>query len=528
MVLRVPVVCLALALVTQAPARAAPPSHVDVRAHLVSLYPGATPLIAADGRVVVHAGKWTIWADSVRYDLNKNRLVASGNVAVESPGSPLHLAAYALDLTSDSATAISLEGESPQTLVINGKDAQPIVGPAPAGVFDLSDLNGIHSAVHGPHAVITPNASVRFAPAMVLTDLGPSLPAPSYLFTFNPNPSFAQQSLPGSAFDQPYGLFGTPNALASLHFLYSAGSGFAIGLDAHLVNKSKSYVVASLLPTVSGGRLDLIGFEQLNPTMSQQLTLARQAGYAGGQYVLLHNEAASVTSLTLTQVQGIQAADLRLSTLTRTIPNLFAYKLSGGIGYDHQNGLLPYPSDSRATLEGLATTPTLHLPWAWSFSGAFDMQTTIYNYPRQTGTTLLSTYFSKRLTRTVNLLAQVQFAQVYDRYANGQTFFYPPQTPVLADGSVYYGYAAYNGSSTQRAYSLTTTYSPNASFNLQIAFIHHRDFPQFNGYGNPPYSLGFDLRVRPPSGPTIELGRAYIFNWGEQRFSPAYTLSIAP
>ena len=205
-----------------------------------------------------------------------------------------------------------------------------------------------------------------------------------------------------------------------------------------------------------------------------------------------------------------------------------SYRLSAGVGYDHQNGMLPLSSDGRATVEGLFTSPVVRAPLGTSLSSSLDLSETFYNFPRERGQSVFTTFLSKQVAPALRFIGQVQFLQIYDRYRNDQSLFYPPVTPLLPDGSIYYGYAAYNGAATTRAYSLAGTWAPNADFNLQVSLTHHRDFPQFDGYGNPPYSLGFDLRVRPRGGPAIELGRSYIFNWGNQRFSPGYTLSIAP
>jgi len=509
-------------------ARAALPSRVDVRAHAIGLYYGASPVVAADGAVVAHVGGRIIHSDALRYDLQHNRVVASGHVIVAANNSELRAAAYALDLASGDATALSLDGLLPQATVYHGNDSLGTVAPPAGNVFDVADFTAEKPLVRGPHAVIVPNANVRFTPARVLTEIGGSVPSPTYLFTFATNPSFAQQSLPGSTFDQPYGLYGTQNALYALHFMYDSTSGAGVGIDAHLVDRSKSYLVASVLPMTSGGRLDLVAFEQMTPALSQQVIGSHQVGFNTLQYQLLHNEFASVSSLTLVQANGFQSADLRISSLSHLIPHLFSYKFGAGIGYDHQNGMLPLSSDGRTTLSGLFTTPSLHGPLATSFTSSLSLAQTLYNYPRETGTAVLTNFFSKQVARSIRLIGQIQFAQIYDRYRYNQSFFYPPQTIVLPDGSIYYGYAAFNGASTTRTYSIGGTYSPNPDFNLQLTVTHNHDFPQFDGFGNPPYSLGFDVRVRPRGGPSIEFGRAYIFNWGEKRWSPGYILSIAP
>jgi len=517
-----------LALAAPVGAGAALPPRVDVRAQHVALYTGAPPLLSASGSAIVHFGNAFLRADALRYDLGKNRIVASGHVTLSSSERALDADVYALDLASGSAVALELGASAPRTLVFSAGAHDGRIAPPPEAAFDVADLGGQAAFITGSHAVVVPNATVRFTPARVRTDVRAMVPVPSYLFSFESSPSFAQQSLPASTFDQPYGLFGTPNSLAALHFTYAQGTGLAVGLDEHLVNGTKSYLVASALPTVAGGRYDLFGFEQLTPTMTQQIIATRQGGYIGGQYQLLHNEAETATSLTLSQAAGLESADLRISSLTHRIPRLFSYKLSADLGYDHQSGMLPSSSDARTSLEGLVTTPSLHLPLGASFSSSLDVTRTVFEFPRETGSTSLTSFLTKQISPPLRLIGIVQFTQVFDRYRIGQSFFYPPQVLTLPDGALYYGYAAYNGASTLRSYALTGTFAPNPNFTLTLGLTHHRDFPQFDGYGNPPYSLAFDVRVRPPGGPSIEVGRSYLFNWGGQRFSPAYTLSIAP
>jgi len=517
----------AFATLAARPARAALPSRIDIRAQKAGLFTGPTAVVAADGAVRARVGTLTVRADALRYDLAKNRLVASGNVEIAGPHATLRADAYALDVATGDATILQL-GALPTTLTIHGGgDAEPVVGPPPPRAFDVADVHGQRPYVSGPHVVVVPNATVRFTPARVLTDLGRAVPAPTYLYDFATSPSFAQQSLPGSTFDQPYALFGTPNSLAAAHLRYVQGAGLGLGLDEHLVNGTRSYVVASAA-TGAGGALNVVAFEQISRSMSQQVFASRQDGVTGAEYQLLHNEYASVTSLTLQQVAGYQAADLRISSLSHAIPHFISYKFSADVGLDRAPGMLPFSTDTRTSLEGLFTTPTIRVPLGTTLSSSLDMTTTLYDFPREAGSSTFTTFLAKKVSPAIGLLGSVQFFQDYNRYRDLQSFFYPPETVVLPDGSTYYGFAAYTGASTYRTYSLTTTYAPGPNLNVEVSLMHHRDFPQYDGYGNPPYSLGFDVRVRTRGGPAIELGRSYLFDWGGQRFSPTYTLSVAP
>jgi hypothetical protein len=511
-------------------ARAGLPARVDLRAPKIELYLIDPPVLAASGGAAARFGSRSVRADAIRFDLRGNRLVASGSVTLSAGGAGARADACALDLASGIVTLLRLDGPLPTTYVSSREDLSDL-HPAPPqpGTFDVADTGALRPYVRSRHALITTNANVRFAPASVLTETGAALPSPSYLYAFATNPSFSQQSMPVASFDQPYGLFGGPNSLLAAHFRYDTATGRpTIGFDEHLVDGNRAYAVVSALPLIAGGRLDLSGYQQMNPVLGQQLTASHGAGFDFAQYQLQHSERATTTTLLVSQNGGFRTADLRLSTLTRSIPRLFSYKFTLDVGADHQVGMLPYSSDTRSGIEGYFATPNVRGPFGTAISSSLDLTTWIYDFPRERGSSNFYTSVSRKLSPALSLFGSVQFLQTFDRYRQGESYFYPTAPPTLPNGSLYYGYGAFAGAATYRTYTLQSTYSPNPSLNLVLTLAHDRDFPQYNGYGNPPFSAGFDVRVRAPQGPTVEFGRTYIFGWGNQRGAPYYTLSVAP
>jgi hypothetical protein len=513
-----------------AAARAELPARVDVRAGTIELYLIEPAVLSANGGAVVRFGPSVLEADAVRYDLQHNRLVASGHVTLFAHGASARAAACAIDVSSGDGTLLRLDGALPTTYAFARGDVQRLeAAPPKPGVFDVADTGRLRPFVRSRHAVVTTNANVRFTPARVLTETGAALPSPSYLYVFAANPSFSQQSMPVASFDQPYGLFGGPNSLFAAHFRYDTTSRRpTIGFDEHLVDGNRAYAVASVLPFISGGRVDLSGYQQIAPTLGQQVIASHAAGFDVAQYQLQHSERATTSTLILVQSGGFASADVRLSTLGHEIPHFLSYKLGIDVGADRQAGMLPYPSDTRTTLLGHVATPTVNGPFGTSMSSSLDLSTTLYDFPRERGSSSLYGSISRKLSPAVSLFGSVQFLQTFDRYRNGESTFYPTTPPTLPDGSLYYGYGAFAGLATYRAYTLQATYSPNSSLNLVLTLAHNHDFPQFDGFGNPPFAAGFDLRVRAPRGPTVEFGRTYVFGWGNQRWAPYYTLSVAP
>ena len=510
------------------PARAALRGRIDVRGPLLELYTSPL-LLAAEGGVTVRTGGRILRADELRYDLQKNRLVARGNVTVSGKGGDVSADVYALDVPGDSATALKLLPLPATFLIHDGNAAQAVEAPPPAGAFEVAGIAGLRPYLRGAHAVIVPNVSVRFAPARVETEAaGTYVPSPAYLYTFASNPSFTTQALPGATFDQPYNLVGNSNSLLAAHFRYDTTDGATVGFDEHLVDGTKAYAVGSVLPLVDHGRFDLNAFEQLTPKLTQQVFGTHFEGFNSFQYLLSHSERASNTSLVWQQVDGSQTADLRLRTLEHHIPHFISYVLSAGVGYDHAPGLLPYASDLRSTFEALFEVPSLRGPFGTTLQPSVDLQTSFYNFPRQRGSAVDRIAISRTLTPVLSFYGFAQIVQNYDRYRTGLRYFYPATGITLPDGTYYAGYAAYAGTGTQRTYFAQATYQPSTRFNLILSLTHDRDFPQFDGFGVPPYQFGFDVRLRPSRWPSVEFGRAYVFGWGGQGFTPQYTLGISP
>ncbi|MEO6991576.1 MAG: hypothetical protein ABI346_05655 [Candidatus Baltobacteraceae bacterium] len=510
------------------PAWAAASGRVDVRAAHVEMY--IYPLaLRARGGVVVRIGGRTISADEITYDLNKNHLIARGDVRVANGTGTLDAIAYALDVPQDDATLVRV-GNLPATYHVRGGDAGvPREGPPEAGTFATPDFSSSRPYLRGPHAVLTPNVGVRFTPVRVATEAGGAyVPSPTFLYAFATNPSFTAQALPGATFDQPYNIVGSAHSLLAAHVRYDTVAGATVGFDEHLVAGTKAYAVGSVLPFVSRGRFDLNAFEQLTSTLTQQLQGTHFAGNDYAQYQLALNARKSTTSLVLQQSGGTQTDDLRIRSVFRQLGRLFNYQLTAGVGYDRSPGMLPYNADFRTTLEAYLETPSLHGPFRTTLQPSVDFATSIYNFPRQRGSQTYRVAVSRSVSPALSFFGYAQIVQNYDRYRDNLRFFYPAAPITLPDGTTYFGYAAYAGTGTQRSYSLSATYQPNPAFNLVLAYTHERDFPQFDGYGAPPYSLSFDVRVRPARLPAFEFGRTYVFGWGGRAFAPYYTLGISP
>jgi hypothetical protein len=530
----IPALCGALGVLlsTCAPAPAAAartlPKSVDVRADAIAFYPGRG-LLAADGSVRVRAGGRTIEADGLRFDLSSNRLLFGGHVRIAG-STPQTYSAYHVELATGEAYALSLDPEPASVHVAPDGEASAEV--APEGVYDVVDVSGERPYIRSRHATVTPNVNVRFLPADFTTGTRLVARSPMYLYTFGTNAGFGSNALPGTTFDQPYGLFGTEHTLIAAHFRYDSRVGADIGFDDHLVDNEQRYAVASYLPLHSK-RFDLQSFRQLAPTLIEQVGGYAYPGNASASYALQKSGSIANERLAIVQTNGRLSTDLGLTSNTRYIGSIIGYRLTTGFGFDRDAQMTPFPQGFRTTVGGSLLSPYgLHGPFHSDLSANFDVSSTSYDYGHQTSTqtSTLTLIGHPRAQFSIQTSAQIQ--QANNRYAWDAAEFLglpdPTQPYTAPDGSPYPGYFAYQGLSTYRTYSTTLTFTPHSPFRIDLQLTHAHDFPQFGGFGRPPFSTTLTLQAPLGARLLMVYGRSYNFGWGGQYLLPQYTFSLTP
>jgi hypothetical protein len=533
----VPLVAFALAFgSTLGIACAEVPGRVDVRADAVGFYLFSdSAWLAADGHVTIHAGSRTIVADSARYDLRKNRLLATGNVRVSGRGDKLSGAAYALDLPSGSATLLRAE-PIPSTLTLHADELRTAVVEAPKPeTFAALDLSDSRPYIRSRHAILAPNANLRMSPAEFPASSGTSLALPTFLYTLASNQNFGQSAMPGAMLDQSYTLFGTANSMTAAHLRYDGQNAVTLGMDERLVGGNNAYLVASILP-LRDRQIDINAFQQLLPGLQQNFNADHIFGqYASdyARYQLQWSEREFRTTFAASQSDSSQTADLILSTYDRWIPHFFQYKLSLDYGFDRSPGALPFAKDFRLGPSAYVQSPTARLPLGFNASARYDYTFLAYDYPHEVTNGTLSFNFSRSLLGSpIRFNGTASFQQIDSRYRDDpmQYLSLPnPEYPYYApDGTLWPGYFAYDGLTTLRTYSGQWTYQRRGDNQIQFTAWYTDDFPQFHGYGRPPLSANLSITERLSSMLKINLGRSYYFGWNKQYLSPQWTFSVSP
>jgi hypothetical protein len=512
------------------------PSKVDVRGDRISFFPYTNEtLLSGEGNVVVRTGSRTISCDALRWDLLKNRITATGHVHVTGGPTPLSGAVYVRDLTNGNGYLMTVD-PVPATYALHDDDLTTArEGPAPAKLFDSVDLDGQRPYMRSHHAIVTPGAGVRMNPAEFPTGAGPTVSLPTYLYTLVQNQFIAYSAAPATSFDQPFSLFGSPNSLTAAHLRYDSYNGFTEAFDEHLVDGNRAYLVTSVLP-FRDKQFDLLAYQVIRPGLQQTVTASHTFG-AYPQNILTYRLQESgklfTQTLLLNEFTASNSAELDFGTYEHDIKHLFGYQFRASYGYDHNYAGFPQSNDFRIGADGIITSPSLSIAGV-SLTAKYEYGITSYDYPHEvtTGTTTLTA--DRQFSHAVNLFAQVQFEQNDNRYRNlavGQVALgLPPQgTPfTLPDGEPYLGYYAYAGLNTYRSYEMQGTFNGRGDNRVQLTFYYNHDFPQFNGFGRPPYFATIDIVRRITPSLRIELGRSYSFGWAGQYLSPQYTFGISP
>jgi len=532
----IPAFATAVLLTTAVSARASElPSHVDIRADHISFFPYQNEtLLAAEGHVVVHEGTRTIAGDALRYDVMKNKLLVTGNVRVVNRARDLRAAAYALDMPSGDAEVLRI-ADVPATYALHDDDlAGGTEGPPPKDAFTQLDIDGVRPYIRSRHAIVTPGAGVRMSPADFPTPVGPAVRLPTFLYTIVQNRNIAQTSLPGSTFDQPFNLTGSPGSLLAAHVRYDSYYGPTIGFDERLVDGDRSYAVVSVIP-FRDRTINAIAFEAIRPGMQQTFSINHTFGpypYTSATYKL--QDTGRLTTQTFqTDLNGTSNdIGFDLATIPHDVGHYFNYNAHVGYSYNHTFDGYPIADDFRKILGGTVQAPSFALAGT-SFDERYDYTYTAYDYPHQLsdGT---ATFRLSHTYRRLLLTGSVSFEQTDDRFRDpavaAEALGLPdPTTNYYApDGTLFPGYFAFAGLSTYRTYQASATFKGPADNQTQFTLVHTADFPQYHGFGRPPLTATLDVTRRISPLLRIELARSYTFGWDGRYLSPQYSLSISP
>ncbi|HEY0615579.1 MAG TPA: hypothetical protein VGC96_13090 [Candidatus Elarobacter sp.] len=561
-------------------ASAAPPASLDVTAKAVTFYSNRF-IVTADGDVRVRLSDGTVIAgETFTMDLKLNRYLVAGDVHVDGPTIHQLGAAFAGYPDLDRSYFLPASG-TPERVTYYGLDwANPHPGrQQPGDAFVFPDLSGERAYIYAVGARIVPHTNVLFDQARVYT-AGVYLPTPRYVVTFSPNSHFYENAFAGARADVGVPFNGSAHSLTALHLRNDAFNGTYLAFDQHFV-WDKDWIAFGIDPLTQEQRqYNLIGYKRWSPKFETRLFTQVSAAQAG-----IINRADNAAGFTQLQVTG----GFRGSSLTFTQNNYWQYLLGfprgltdltvarpdydprwrehpmdsslvftgsatpivrgrfsvsvqprAGVGYAHDvYGYGGYPNEQPGPqtlwyhyVGGSVASSQVRLPLNLSFNASYDRQRQWYSEPHHVDTgDLRLTLAGAQQKVSLRYFLAYEVKTTDDYWGAQQLSAYPaaPDVAVTSFGT-FGGQRAFRGLGTSRGYISSMIYTPTRFFELNVGLSRFYDTPApVPGlYGQPPWQLTTDVRLRISRQVLLDVSRFYYFNFANERWQPQFGIQFSP
>jgi hypothetical protein len=565
---------------TASAASATPPSSLDVSADGVDFYYNRF-IVTADGAVKVRLSDGTVVSgQTFTMDLKLNRYLVAGDVHLDGPTIHAAGAAFAGYPDLDRSYFLPATGAPNRTTFLGMDWGHPDTQrEQPGDAFFFPDLTGERAYIKAHGARVVPRTNVLFDMPRVYT-AGVYVPLPRYVVTFGPNSHFYENAFAGARADVGVPFNGSAHSLTALHVRNDAFNGTYLAFDQHFV-WDQDWIAFGVDPLTQGERqYNLIGYKRWSPKFESRLFLQESAGQPG-----IINRPDNAAGFAQLQLSG----GLRGSNLTYTQDNYYQYLLGipkgltdlntptftfdprwkehptdglltftggqtplvrgttplyvrprAGVGYAHDvygEGGYPNEQPGPPTLwyhyaGGSVYTPPIRLTRTLSLTGLYDRQRTWFSVPHQVDTTdVRLTVGGAREAQHLRYFVAYETSTTADYWGSQQLAAYPQNADVVTTQfGTFSGQAAFRGLATSRGYTSSLIYTPTQSFelNLKLARFYDTPAPVPGLYGQPPWQLVADVRLRLSRQVLLDLSRAYYFNFANERWTPQFGIQFSP
>lgn len=504
------IVCLCLWLIaasampaaalTQHPAVTLTGSNVDFYAgHLV---------LDAKGGAMLDDGIVHVTADRILVDLNKNHIVAAGDVTVTAPRLMTAWVergvALGVDLESHAGTLVAL-GATPGTVPFNLAPITAGASPPPQlEPLALVDLEGETPFARAVAVVAHLGADVRLRSARVIVPGGKDVFIPSYVYTFSSDAGYSQSNVAGSSEDVPIFFGSTRDSVSGAHFTYNAITKVGVGLDHRIVDGDKGYDLFSVSPLNGPARTAAFTWqEQINSHASQNLSGVSSSG-AGSRWNYDVNDGVHRSFFDLSGGTSLFGNGATLAWQGAYEPlgagwlgNTFDFHLRSEYGRS-QSYFFGQPTLYHTAFESAVQAPSLLLDPSSSLSLQADWRQLFDNQPhREFGATYGATLAHRWNQFVTTSLSDFESPTVdyYPSFDTGTRSYTSQQI-----GSISYSHGEALG----------------LSFYLTHTAIASTPFP----ISDQPWSAFLDVRFRVSSSLALDISRSYGFGYNGQRFGP--------
>jgi hypothetical protein len=562
-------------LAAEQPQEEAANIKIAISAARVDYFTDADIITARGGVEVVLPDGVTVTGDACSFNIALRRFVVAGHVRLATPAGAYQGAAFADFIPFRRAYFVPLESEPDRWTFLNDDWAAPEKGRImPGDAFFLAAMGAAKPFITAKRVVIEPTtyATTLTAAFRLFNGAITTIPLPVYVRNFSQNPNFGVNSLSGASLDIPYGFAGSATSMDALHLRYDTQHKTYASFEHHSVFGDFGYAVFSLNPaTQLSKQWNLLGYAatsarsaltlnaqlftfqsglsqplsangfadvaftralrqsapELELTQSYDSFLAPPPlGYYGNPnhpFVPNHPLTAALVWPGFTQQIGRSGFSLRLLSGASTTHDVFG--VNGARLHDVQT----------LYLGAILATPVVPAPLGTSLVGSYAVQHVWLSYPNtvdvQTATVSDSKRFSNKVFVTGTWL--LQSAATKNLFAslispNTSTGLTPQPAspngfPLIAGVVMAYPHVVNN------EYVLTASLAPSPAFQFTLTALenHYAPVQQPFGGGPPRYEAVGDVRFRISRTLFADVARAYYFNWGNQRWSPQFTVQIS-
>lgn len=563
-------------------AAAAPPTSLDITANGVDFFYNRF-IVTADGNVRVRLSDGTIVrGQTFTMDLKLNRYLVAGDVHIDGPTVHDVGAAFAGYPDLDRSYFLPASG-TPERVTFTGMswDKPDSVREQPGDAFHFPDLTGERAYIHAAGARVVPKTNVMFDEPRVYT-AGVYIPLPRYVVTFAANSHFYENAFPGGRADVGVPFNGSAHSLSALHLRNDQFNGTYLAFDQHFV-WDQDWIAFGVDPLTQEQRqYNLIGYKRWAPHFETRLFLQESAAQPGiinrpinaagfGQIQLSGGwHGSNITYLQDNYYQYLLGLPKGLTDLNdfdyvrdfdprwkeHPMDALLAY--TGGpaplthgpgqiifrpraaFGWAHDaygEGGFPNEQPGPSTLYyhyvgGSLYTQPIKLPWSLSFNALYDRQRTWYSVPHQLDAgDLRLTVAGSRERQHLRYFLAYEIKTTDDYWGAQQLAAYPAYPDLVTDGfGTFTGQAAFRGLATSRGYTGSTIFTPTSGFQLKVLLSRFYDTPApVPGlYGQPPWQLVLDARIRISRQILLDVERSNYFNFANERWEPQFQIQFLP
>ena len=532
--------------------------------------------ISARGNVrVVMSNGVMVTGDACSVAMSLRRFVVAGHVRLATPHGNYVGAAFADMLPFHRAYFISMEGTPDRWTFLGDDWANPEKGRTmPGDAFFLADMSGVKPFISAKSVVLDPQtyASFMLASFRLINGAITTVRLPIYVRNFSSNPNFAVNSLAGASIDVPYAVAGSPATLDAVHFRYDTVQKAYLSFEHHSVFGEYGYAVFSLNPATkpekqwnalayipTSTRNSLVIDAQLftyQYGLSQPLS---SSAFGDAQFTQSLRESApklelaqAYDSLLAPTPLGYYgdpshpfvpnhpfAAALEWPGFTQRIGHSgFSSRVISGAAQVHDGlGVAGTPLHDVGTIyvSGILDTPVVRAPLGTSLYGSYVAEHVWLSYPNSADFQSAQISDSKRLSQAFFVTGSWLLQSVVTKNLS-QTVITPntstgmvPQTSSPNGFPLVAGVVTEFPHVTNSAFVITTAIAPSPSFQITVTAQENHYTPVQEPFvaGPPRYVASADARMKISRALFLDIGRAYYFNWANQRWSPNFSFQVS-